>query len=333
VSSAIALAHPNVALAKYWGKRARAGNFPAVPSLSVALGALATTTRVTFDTTLARDALVLGGGDASEADHARVKAVLDRVRAASNEKRFARVESINDFPTASGLASSASGFAALALAATTAARCDFSAERVSDLARRGSASAARSVFGGWVELEAGRADGTEEDVLAARAIAPADALDVRVLVCVVTEERKSSSSRDGMAKTAADSAFYDAWLEDAARTFASMKDALGARDLARIGALTEHSALAMHACAMAAGVVYVRDVTFAIMRAVSDLRARGALAFATSDAGPHVKVLVRASDAARVREELEALTIVGRVIESSVGGGARLVDAFPEVTR
>ncbi len=325
-SSAIAVAHPNVALAKYWGKRARAGNFPAVPSLSITLDALSTRTRVTFDDALARDAFVLGGAVASEGDHARASVVLDCVRAASNEKRFARVESSNDFPTASGLASSASGFAALALAASAAARADLSDARISDLARRGSASAARSMFGGFVELEAAAESGSEDDVLAARTIAPSDALDVRVLVCVVTEEKKSSSSRDAMAKTAAESAYYDAWLGDAAKTFSAMKEALAARDLARVGALTEHSALAMHAVAMSAGVVYMRDVTLALYKTVADLRARGARAYATSDAGPHVKVLVQTSDAQRVRSELEGVGNVLRVIEARIGGPAKIVE-------
>lgn len=326
-STAVAIAHPNVALAKYWGKRARPGNFPAVPSLSITLEGMTTKTRVTFDTSLARDELVLGGASATPADLARASLVLDRVRAASNEKRFARVESSNDFPTASGLASSASGYAALALAASTASGGDFSEARVSDLARRGSASAARSIFGGWVELEAGSADGAEDDVLAARVVAPADAIDARVLVCVVTEEKKSASSRDAMTKTAERSPYYAAWMEDAANTFAAMKDALAARDLARIGELTEHSALAMHAVAMSAGIVYVRDATLRTMSVVRDLRARGVAAFATSDAGPHVKVLVGTNDVERARIELEAVPGVLRVIEARIGGGAKIVEA------
>ncbi len=127
-----AVAHPNVALAKYWGKRARPGNFPAVPSLSVTLDGMTTRTRVTFAGELSRDEVVLGGAPASAEDHARVSAILERVRRSGSEKRFARVESKNDFPTASGLASSASGHAALALAASAAAKLDWTKERVSD---------------------------------------------------------------------------------------------------------------------------------------------------------------------------------------------------------
>ncbi|HEY1956625.1 MAG TPA: diphosphomevalonate decarboxylase [Polyangiaceae bacterium] len=326
MSRAVAIAHPNVALAKYWGKRARPGNFPAVPSLSVTLAGLATRTSVAFDGALAADEIVIGGEPVSEADRTRVTAVLDRIRRAARETRRARVESVNDFPTASGLASSASGYAALAVAAAAAAKLDASSEMLSDVARRGSASAARSLFGGWVELEAGAPSGDEEDVLAARCVAPEDALDALVLVCVVTDAKKDASSRDGMAESARKSPYWDAWLASAPRNFAEMKSALEARDLRRVGELGEASALAMHAVAMAAGVVYVRGTTLELMARVRSLRADGAAAYATSDAGPHVKVLVASADAPAVRAVLEAMPGVLRVIEARPGPGAVVVE-------
>jgi diphosphomevalonate decarboxylase len=157
---AVAVAHPNVALSKYWGKRdagpGGSENVPAVPSLSVTLGGLSTQTRVVFRDDLASDRLVIGDREADEGARVRAVALLDRVRVASGETRRAEIVSRNDFPTASGLASSASGFAALALAASHAAGLDASPTQVSDLARRSSASAARSLFGGFVELRAGR---------------------------------------------------------------------------------------------------------------------------------------------------------------------------------
>jgi diphosphomevalonate decarboxylase len=236
---------------------------------------------------------------------------------------------VNDFPTASGLASSASGYAALALAATKAAKLDWTEERVSDLARRGSASAARSIFGGFVELPAGAADGTEDDVLAARTVASQDAIDVRVLVCVVTEERKPASSREGMALTAERSPYHAAWLAEAPRIFGEMKLALASGDVPRVGELVERSALAMHASAMAAGVFYMRGVTLDLFARVRQLRAQGAMAYATSDAGPHVKVLVPTSDAAAVRAALEAVPGVLRVVETRPGRGAHIEGAVP----
>lgn len=317
---ATAIAHPNIALSKYWGKRPGEGNVPAVPSLSITLAGLATTTTVTFDDALTTDALVLNDAPADEAALRRATELLDRVRTAAGVTSRARVVSTNDFPTASGLASSASGFAALAVAATRAAGLDWSAERVADLARRSSASAARSVFGGFVEL----------DGESTRVIAPPGHVDLRVLVCVTTEAAKSVSSRDGMGVTAAKSPYYAAWLETAPRIHAQLREALVARDLATTCALAEQSALAMHASAFAAGVVYVSGATLAALAEVQRLRAEGAAAYATMDAGPHLKCLVSGADAVRVRERLARVPGVLRIIEAVAGDGARIVSGAGE---
>lgn len=318
---AVALAHPNIALSKYWGKREGAGNVPAVPSLSVTLAGLATTTRVSFDDTLPSDALVLNGAPAPEAALDRATELLDRVRAAAGLSMRARVESRNDFPTASGLASSASGFAALALAAVRAAGLDWGPDRVAALARQSSASAARSLFGGFVEL-----DGEH-----ARPVAPPGKLDLTVLVCVTTEGPKAVSSRSGMVETAAKSPYYAAWLETAPRLHHALKEAVLAGDLARTCVLAEESALAMHASAFAAGIVYVSGATLEALAAVRALRSEGLVAYATMDAGPHLKCLVRTADAPRARERLAECPGVLRIIEAVAGEGARLVEPETEV--
>ena len=312
---AVALAHPNIALSKYWGKREGGGNVPAVPSLSVTLAGLATTTSVAFDPALEADSLVLNGTPAPAPALARATELLDRVREASNVAARASVVSTNDFPTASGLASSASGFAALALAAVRAAGLDWSAERVADLARRSSASAARSLFGGFVEL----------DGAVARPVAPPGHIDLKVLVCVTTERAKDVSSRDGMAVTAAKSPYYGAWLDTAPRIHAKLREALLAGDLETTCSLAEESALAMHASAFAAGVVYVSGATLEALATVRALRAEGLSAYATMDAGPHLKCLVHAKDAARAKERLARTPGVLRIIEAVAGEGARIV--------
>lgn len=326
MSRAVALAHPNIALAKYWGKRARAGNYPAVPSLSVTLSGMSTRTSVVLDASLAADELSLNGKDAQGEPLTRATELLDRLRKASGETRRARVETANDFPTASGLASSASGFAALALAAAHAMKLPWDAARISDAARRSSASAARSLFGGFVHLGAGAKEGPETELLAARPVAPEAQLDVRVLVCVTSEAEKDVSSRDGMNRTAHESPYYDAWLVDAEEVCADLERALLARDLERVGALTERSAFAMHASAFAAGIRYMRPATLEVLDAVAALRRGGLAAWATMDAGPHVKVLVAASNAARARQELASVAGVLRVLETAPGPGARLVE-------
>jgi diphosphomevalonate decarboxylase len=327
VSSAGALAHPNIALAKYWGKQPAPGNYPAVPSLSLTLAGLSTRTRVTFDDALAADVLELVGRVASAKETARATALLDRVRAASGERRRARVVSANDFPTASGLASSASGFAALAVAAVRAAGLDWDAARTSDLARSASASAARSLFGGWVELASPPAH--EGMLLSAAPVAPPEHLDVAMLVCVTTEAEKGVGSTEGMQQTSAASPYHAAWLELAPGLFSELRAAVLARDLERMGTLAERSAFAMHAAALAAGVSYLRDATWAGIARVRELRAAGRAAWATMDAGPHVKVLVSSADAEAVAASMREVPGVLRVLVARPGPGAALTQEAP----
>ncbi|HEY2514550.1 MAG TPA: diphosphomevalonate decarboxylase [Polyangiaceae bacterium] len=323
-----AVAHPNIALAKYWGKRAGAGNYPAVPSLSVTLAGLETRTRLELRDDVPADRLVLNGEVAKGKGMERAAALFDRVRAAAGITSRMVVESTNDFPTASGLASSASGFAALAVAAVRAAGLDWGADRISDLARRGSASAARSLFGGFVELEgvADEAPLGPEGLLAARPVASPEQLPLRILVCVATESAKTVGSTEGMRATASSSPYHAGWLAEGPRIFHAMKKALAERDFAAVGELAERSALAMHANALAGGVVYWSGVTLEALSAVRALRARGTPAFATMDAGPHVKVIVKPEDAALVGTWMRAVPGVLRVIECEPGEGARVVE-------
>jgi diphosphomevalonate decarboxylase len=295
----------NIALAKYWGKSDEALNLPAVPSVSVTLDALVTETTVTLDPSLAGDVVVLDGATREGPDAARARALLDRVRALACTPVFARVESRNHFPTASGLASSASGFAALAVAAARAYRVGLEPPALSALARRASASAARSVYGGFVELPAGVAG---DETLAARPLAPPEHWDVAVVIALASIARKKTASRDGMLETARTSPYYAAWLGAAPLYCHEVREGILARDLERVGWAMEASTFAMHASAWAArpAVRYLAPATVTLLDAVESLRARGTLAYATMDAGPHVKVLCTNADAPAVQRALEA---------------------------
>jgi diphosphomevalonate decarboxylase len=320
-----ALAHSNIALSKYWGKRAYPGNYPATPSLSMTLDALTTRTRVAFDPGLHRDSFELGGQKQTGTALARVSGLLDRLREETGTHAFAEVVSKSDFPTAAGLASSASGFAALALAAVSALGLDWDLARVSDLARRSSASAARSLYGGFVELPAGPLVATAEP-LAACPVAPPGHVDWKLVVAVAGEGAKSVGSTAGMEETRTSSSYYDAWLAFAPRAHAELLEALAARDFARFGAAAERSALAMHASALAAGVVYFSGATIEALATVRALRAQGTLAFATVDAGPHPKVLCRPADASAVAAALRPIPGITSILEARPAEGAHAID-------
>lgn len=323
----------NIALVKYWGKRDPALNLPAAPSLSLTLEALTTETTVAFDEALPYDQLILDGTLAKPDDRERVTAFLDLVRAEAGVPIKARVTTKNDFPTASGLASSASGFAALALAATRAAGLTLEPRALSILARRGSGSAARSVFGGFVHMHSGA---RTEDAYAEPVEAPADFTSkLRMVIAVVGGGVvKQHASRDAMTHTAATSPMYKAWLDLVPKDMEAALAALAKGDIAALGALAEANALAMHASAITArpAVIYWQPATLAVLAEVRGLRSAGKQAWATIDAGPHVKVLTTAEDAELIQSAIVDIPGVTAVTISGVGSDATVVDAAKVVS-
>ena len=327
-----AIAGTNIAVVKYWGKRDAALNLPATGSLSLTLAELGTRTSVRFvdGADAEADRVILDGAPADPRFCARVTAFLDRVRARAGATARAEVATENSVPTASGLASSASGFAALAMAASRALGLDLPASELSELARLGSGSAARSIFGGFVEMARGeRADGSDAvaSPLGLRDDGPA--WDLRLVVAITAAGAKAEGSTSAMDRTARTSPFYPAWVASVPADLAEARTAIAARDLPRLGAVAERSALRMHATALAAepAIVYWNGATVAAMHATRSLRARGIAAYFTIDAGPHVKVLCASADAGEVAAALGSVSGVLRTITASPGPGAHLVDA------
>jgi diphosphomevalonate decarboxylase len=320
--SASAVACSNIALAKYWGKVDAAQNLPAVPSLSLTLDSLRTRTRVRFDSALSSDELWLDGRATVGRPLERVGRLLSEVRALASLDIPARVDSVNAFPTAAGLASSASGFAALTLAAAQASGLVLDVGSLSALARRASASAARSIFGGLAALEAG-----------ATSAFPLPATDwpLRMLIAVVTRQAKQTASTQGMLHTQSTSPYYEAWVKSAPRLYAEIRDAISRRDFGKLGTFTERSALMMHATMMAAdpALIYFKAATLEVIECVQQLRRGGTEAYFTVDAGPNVKVLVLEEAQARVSAALASVPGVEHVIESGPGPGAMLL-TMPE---
>lgn len=323
VRRAAAEAHPNIALVKYWGKRDRTRNLPAVPSLSVTLGALWTRTRIGLEPGLEADRATLNGEAVSPPQLARVRSTLDCMRALTDCRWHAQIESHNNFPTAAGLASSASGFAALVVAAAHAFGLELEAERLSELARRGSGSAARSIFGGFVEMACGvRSDGA--DAVARPLLAPSD-WPLEVVVATTDTAPKTVTSTDGMEHSATTSVFYDAWVARADADLLAAREALAARDFDSLAAVSEASCLKMHAVALAArpGLLYWNGATVDAVRRIRQLREQGVPVFFSVDAGPQVKAVCLPGYGERVAMELGAIPGVGDTLVSGLGDGAR----------
>lgn len=324
-ATATATAHSNIALAKYWGKANVSENLPAVPSISMTLDKYATTTTVEFSDRLRVDRFTLNRKRIGGKGLQRVTKLLNEVRAQTGETRLAQVTSENNFPTASGLASSASGFAALAVAALQATETRWTLKEASVLARRSSASAARSVYGGFCELPT---DTQGAKSVPARQLFAEDHWDVALVAVLTTQQAKSIGSTEGMERSRKTSPNYADWLDKAPALCREVRLGLRHRDLERVGQAMEQSTLFFHAVAMCASppILYWNAATVAALHAVYALRERGIAAYATMDAGPHVKVLCSAGDARRVQHRLRRVPGVLSTAVLRPGPGVELHD-------
>lgn len=322
---ATARARPNIALVKYWGKRDSVLNLPAAGSLSVTLDTLWTQTSVAFDPAFEHDTLHLNNASDTHA-LARVSACLDILRGHAGTTCRARVDTQNTFPTAAGLASSASGFAALVVAASQALGLPQERRFLSSLARQGSGSAARSLYGGFVRMHAGElADGS--DAFAESLLSP-DAWPLTVVVAITTQKAKTVSSGEGMERSRRTSPFHADWIASVDDDLAVAHAAVMQRDFQALAEVSEHSCLKMHADMLASRppLMYWTAATMGCMQRIRQLRENdGVGVFFTVDAGPQVKAICLPQDAPRVATELADMPGVECTLVSGLGEGAEIV--------
>ena len=319
--SARARARANFALIKYWGKAQDVLNVPAVGSISITLEALWSDTEVEFGGGLSADDFVLDGRRRS-ADLGKVSACLDLLRAMAGTQERAVVRSTNNFPTGAGLASSASGFAALVTAAAAALELDLAPRELSIVARQGSGSAARSIFGGFVEMHAGVAGDGRDSF--AEPLLDAARWPLEVVIAITAKNEKEVDSRSGMTRSAQASPYYPAWVATHPADLAIARDAIRRRDFAALAEVAEHNCLKMHAAAIAARppLLYWNAATLQCLTEIQRLRREGLPVFFTIDAGPQVKAICEPRARADVERALRPVPGVLQVLGSSLGPGA-----------
>lgn len=312
-----AVVHPNIALVKYWGKRDQDLNLPSTGSVSMTVSTFETRTRVMFG--VPDDLAVLNGRTARPDEAVRIFEHLDRVVPG---RRPAQVVSDNNFPSAAGLASSSSAFAALTVAAADAAGLEFTPRALSALARQGSGSASRSIWGGFVEWQRGSLiDGSDSHGVQ---IAPASHWDLRLVVAVVDSGRKPIGSRAGMNRTMATSPMYAAWVASYMADVKQARQGILDRDLEAVGDAMERSTLKMFSTMLTSvpPVRYWKPASLALQDAVYRLRDQGVPVWWTMDAGPNVKALTTPEHADTVRAAFEGGCEAVHVL--GVGGPPRL---------
>lgn len=298
-----ARAYTNIALIKYWGKKDQELILPMNNSLSLTLDAFYTETSVRFSSEYTQDSFSLDGDIQDEKATKKISKFLDLARKKAGIQLHAQVQSQNFVPTAAGLASSASGLAALAGACNDALQLGLSEKELSMLARRGSGSACRSIFGGFVEWEKG-----DSDTSSFAQVVPSNdwEQELAMIFILINDQQKDVSSRDGMQRTVETSDFYDAWLDAVSQDIQTAKTAITNKNFLALGEVTEANGLKMHATTLAATppFTYWSPDSLKAMNSVRRIRNEGTPCYFTMDAGPNVKVLCQKQDVSTILEKL-----------------------------
>lgn len=309
-------ANANIALVKYWGKENEELIIPKNSSLSLTLDSLYTITEVSFIKS-DRDEFYLDDKLQGDKETEKISTYIDIFREKSNIQKRVLIKSYNHVPTAAGLASSASGYAALAMGLNKLFELNLSQSEISKLARRGSGSASRSIFGGFVEW----IKGDNDDNSYAKKIDDAN-WDIAMIILVLNENKKKISSREAMKKTIETSPMYEAFTNAQQSDIDNIKIAIDNRDFNKIGEITEHNAMKMHSAIMSSNppIIYFEESTIKVINKIKELRTKGYSVYYTMDAGPNVKILCKKSESKEIINLLK--NDFYNIIYSDVGSDA-----------
>ena len=322
-NSATALAHPNIAFIKYWGNRDESLHIPSSSSISMNLADIFTQTQVILDLDLVCDELTLNGAPASQSSQQRVQNFLDQFRKLSGKKEYCRIFSTNNFPTSAGIASSASGFAALTLAAAKVYQLDINPLELSRIARLGSGSASRSIPGGFVQWVAGY----DHQSSFAESFAPPDHWNLVDCIAVIGDDEKKVSSLEGH-RLANSSPLQSARLESANSRIETCHTAILKKDFVTLSEVVELDTNLMVAIMITSrpALFYWQPASLAVVFQVLLWRQNGLPVFYTLDAGASVHVICPRPYSRVISSTLRTIPGVIQVIHSGVGGPAHIIE-------
>lgn len=315
-----AQAPSNIAFVKYWGRKDEVLRLPENGSISMNLSNLITTTEVEFGD-FENDSIIINGVEESLENNRGVKH-LDRIRALAKIDQKARVVTSNNFPTGTGLSSSASGFAALTLAASKAAGLDLSEKDLSILARQGSGSACRSIPDGLVEWMDGDTSETSYGV----SVFSPDYFDIADVIAVVSTEKKFLATSEGQ-KSARSGIFFEKRLEGIPEKIKKVKKLIEEKNFSDFGDIVEREALEFHSILFTSNppLFYWTPGTVAVMKYVQSLRREGLECYFTINTGQDVHVICKKEDAEKVSVKLKELPEVIKTIINFPSLGAHLI--------
>ncbi|TMS99104.1 diphosphomevalonate decarboxylase [Apilactobacillus kunkeei] len=313
-----ARAHTNIALVKYWGKENEHLIIPANSSLSLTLDEFYTDTSVRFDESLDSDVVTLNGNDVNDE---KITKFMDIIRKNAKINTFAHIQSINHVPTSAGLASSASAYAALAAAGSKAAGLNLNEKDLSRLARRGSGSATRSIFGGFAAWNKGNDDETSYGYSIQNPVK----MDVNMIAIILDNQPKKISSRKGMKISIETSPYYESWIQQTTEDFQTIKDAIKQNDFTTLGKTAELNAMRMHSLTLSSdpSYLYINADSLEVINMVKELRENGVECYYTMDAGPNVKIICQSDNINAITDKLSDKFTNDQIKVSGPGEGIK----------
>lgn len=316
-----ARAHSNIAFVKYWGRKDEQLRLPTNGSISMNLSDLFTTTTVEFSKDFIEDSVVVNNEKQTDMNR-RIVGHLDRIRTAAKSFLKAKVVSYNNFPIGTGLSSSASGFAALTLAATKALGLDLSEKELSILARQGSGSASRSIPDGYVEW----VDGKTSDTSFSQSIFSAEHWDIMDIIAIVSKEKKDVATSEGQ-KRVESSIFFRTRLNHIKAKISTCKKLINERNFAEFGKLIEMEALELHAIMLTSwpSLIYWLPQSLYVMKSVQKWRKEGLQVYFTVNTGQDIHILCLKKDMVVVMDKMKSLENIIKIIPNTPSRGTYLL--------
>ena len=322
---ATAIANANMALVKYWGKRDKRLILPYNGSISMILDGLFATTTVEFSKEYEKDIVNINDRELKK-DEKDILGHIERIRQVVGIKEKVKIVSESNFPLATGLASSTSGLAALTLAATKAAGLNLDKKELSILARQGSGSSCRSIFGGFVEwFQGNKKDGSDSH---AEQVVDKDYWpEFRMIVTILAETEKKVGSRPGMTQTVETCPYYESWLRTIEEDLDIIRQGILKKDFTTVGSQAEYNCLKMHALMMTTkpALIYWIPATINIIQNIIAWREEGLESYFTIDAGPNVVVICLEKNEKEINRKLLQEKGVKKTIICKPGEEARII--------
>ena len=319
MSEVTAIAHPNFALIKYWGKADSIQNIPAMSSISLTVDTLASTTQISQQPEVQENIWELNGE--RQSDLGQILPTLDYLSEVGEVKEPCLIQSDNNFPTAAGLASSASGVASIVVAYNRFFDLGLTNKQMTKAAMLGSGSAPRSLLSGLVLLDT-------ENQFDCQTLAEPNQWPLSVVVCITDDKRKTVSSREGMEISRKTSPLYESWLKVNASHIEQAKKAINERNLRALGQVAEENCKQMHEVMRTSNpsINYMTNKTIDCINAIEGIRSSGFDLFHTVDAGPQVKIICKTEDSGLIQKRISSLPSVRQTLVANIGYGARVIN-------